>query len=244
MVRTKIDLSGMEFGLWKVINQSEQDFVEPNGKHIAAWICECQCENHTVKIVRGKDLKNGKSKSCGCLQKEIVSGIGKNNSKRNTYNLSGEYGIGYTSKGEEFYFDLEDYEKIKDYCWFIDSHGYVAANAVKDNKRITILFHCLVMNNKYIDHKKHTIQDNRKNNLRIVTHSQNSMNRSIKSNNTSGITGVSWDKKSNKWHSRIGINNKEISLGFYVNINDAVKARKEAEEKYFGEYSYDNSVKE
>ena len=36
--------------------------------------------------------------------------------KYNTYDLSGEYGIGYTSKGEEFYFDLDDYDKIKDYC--------------------------------------------------------------------------------------------------------------------------------
>ena len=42
----------------------------------------------------------------------------KCNKKYNKYDLSGEYGIGWTSNtNQEFYFDLEDYDKIKDYCW-------------------------------------------------------------------------------------------------------------------------------
>ena len=47
--------------------------------------------------------------------------------KYNTYDLSGEYGIGYTSKGEEFWFDLNDYNKIKDYCWYYNSNGYLCS---------------------------------------------------------------------------------------------------------------------
>lgn len=94
----------------------------------------------------------------------------------------------------------------------------------------------------YVDHKNHKTTDNRKSNLRIVTNSQNCMNRKLVINNTSGVTGVSWDKKSNKWHSRIGINNKEISLGFFSDFNEAVNVRKQAEQKYHGEYSYDNSM--
>ena len=43
------------------------------------------------------------------------------NKRHNKYDLSGEYGIGYTSKGEEFYFDLEDYDKIYPYCWVVSS---------------------------------------------------------------------------------------------------------------------------
>ena len=41
-------------------------------------------------------------------------------SKTNKYDLSGEYGIGYDSNGQKFYFDLEDYDKIKNYCWYED----------------------------------------------------------------------------------------------------------------------------
>lgn len=41
---------------------------------------------------------------------------GKKNKRYNRYDLTGEYGIGYTNQGVEFYFDLEDYDKIKEYC--------------------------------------------------------------------------------------------------------------------------------
>ena len=45
--------------------------------------------------------------------------------KYNTYDLSGDYGIGYTEEGNEFSFDLEDYDKIKNYYWNIDNKGYI-----------------------------------------------------------------------------------------------------------------------
>ena len=159
--------------------------------------------------------------------------------KYNTYDLTGEYGIGYTSKGEEFYFDLEDYDKVKDYCW--NKHKeYIATRNVSGY----ILFHRLVMGisdeNIAVDHINHNKSDNRKNNLRFVTDSQNSMNRCISSHNTSGITGV--NKCNGKWTARIGVNTKRIFLGNYDNFFEAVKARKEAEEKYYKEYSYDNSI--
>ena len=57
--------------------------------------------------------------------------------QQNVYDLSGEYGIGYTLKGEEFYFDLEDYDKIKDYCWHINKK-YVCTK-YKNNR---IMFLC------------------------------------------------------------------------------------------------------
>ena len=57
-------------------------------------------------------LKPNGTQSCGCLQKERVRESAKARVKPNIYNLSGEYGIGYASNtGNEFYFDLEDYEK-------------------------------------------------------------------------------------------------------------------------------------
>lgn len=100
----------------------------------------------------------------------------------NTYNLTGEYGIGYTTKGEEFYFDFEDYDNIKQYNWYIDSNGYVS----KSNPYIRM--HRLVMNlfnpNIMIDHIYHKKNDNRKSQLRIVTNRQNQMNKDISSQNS------------------------------------------------------------
>lgn len=82
-----------------------------------------------------------------------------------------------------------------------------------------------------------------KQNLRIVTNQQNNINKCISKNNTSGCTGVYYIKNENKWTAGIGVNNKYIYLGCFDNFEDAFKARKEAEEKYFGEFSYDNSMK-
>ena len=61
------------------------------------------------------------------------------------------------------------------------------------------------------------------------------------SNNTSGVTGVDWHKGWKKWRVRITVNHKTISLGAFDSMDDAIKARKEAEQKYFGEFSYDSS---
>lgn len=55
----------------------------------------------------------------------------------------------------------------------------------------------------------------------------------INRNNTSGYKGVSWDKGRSRWLARIKFQKKNIHLGRYKDINDAIKARQEAEEKYF-----------
>ena len=64
----------------------------------------------------------------------------------------------------------------------------------------------------------------------------------LRKDNKSGVTGVIWDKNACMWRAYINYNNKRIDLGLYVMFENAVKARKEAEDKYFGEYSYDNSM--
>ena len=63
------------------------------------------------------------------------------------------------------------------------------------------------------------------------------MNKVIQSNNTSGVPGVSWYKSTGMWNAKIVVNNEPISLGHYYYFRNAVRARIEAEEKYFGEHS-------
>ena len=225
------DLTGLYFGRLKVIERVE-DYIEKNGNKRSQWLCECKCGNR-VKVI-GKSLKNGNTKSCGCLQKEITS---KHFKKYNDYDLSGEYGIGYTFKGDTFYFDLEDYDKIKDYCWYISKTGYVIS---QDSEHKAIRMHRLVMNvtdsKVLIDHIYHNKTDNRKSQLRIVSASQNGMNTVRRKDNTSGVTGVSLDN--NRWSAQITCDGKLIRLGRFNTFDEAVSARKLAEEKYFGEYAY------
>ena len=164
----------------------------------------------------------------------------KNHKKYNTYDLSGDSVIGYTFKNEEFYFDLEDYEKIKEDCWHIDFNGYVINGKRKRLHRIIMDLNDSRIPIDHINHKKH---DNRKFNLRVVNKSQNAMNQSISLANTSGVTGVGWHKTKGKWRAYIKVNYKQKDLGYYNSFEEAKQARLQAENECFGKYSYKNSMK-
>lgn len=83
-----------------------------------------------------------------------------------------------------------------------------------------------------IDHVDGNGLNNRITNLRAVTSSDNSRNRRRSSNNTTGVTGVRWRSDCSRWRAVIQVNYKTISLGHYVTKDDAISARKAAEEKY------------
>ena len=198
------------------------------------YYCLCKCDCGNEKYIRSTSLKNKATKTCGkCSYHKIQK---RQHSQYNQYDLSGAYGIGYTSKREEFYFDLEDYEKIKNYTWYVKSSGYIKA------ENLDYLQHRIITNvvgrEKFVDHINHNKLDNRKSNLRIVNNSQNQMNRNIGSNNSSGHRGISWHKNKHGWIAQIGVNKRLIYLGFFKNIEDAIRVRNEAEDKYFGEYNF------
>lgn len=226
-----------------VIERAE-DGVNSDGYPIIRWLCECGCGEHKRIIANSDKVRSGHTKSCGCLKNEKIIKQGHANKKFNKYDLSGEWGIGFTNKGKAFYFDLEDYDKIKDYCWNIDKNGYVTTDIHKPDKR-SIKMHRLVMDVKdsslHVDHINHQANDNRKNNLRICTSSENNWNVEKRIDNKSGCPGVSWHKRDLCWEVHIQVHTKSIYLGRFDNYDDAVTARKQAEEKYFGEYSFDNS---
>ena len=119
MVKVKEDLTGKIIGRLKVLEQAE-DYIYPSGKHVARWLCECSCENHTLVTIFGMNLtrKNKPTQSCGCLIQETSAKVGREQKRYNRYDLSGEYGIGWTSNtNKEFYFDLDRYDDIKHICW-------------------------------------------------------------------------------------------------------------------------------
>lgn len=85
---------------------------------------------------------------------------------------------------------------------------------------------------KSIDHINHDKLDSKISNLRVITQTENSRNCSISKSNKSGITGVHWNKKVNKWCAQIMVNYKNKFLGHFENIEDARQSRKEAEIEY------------
>lgn len=238
MMKTK-DLTDQMFGRWKVLYQTE-DYITPKDARHPMWMCECQCEKHTRKAIDAYSLNSKNSKSCGCLSAELTK---VRNSRQNKFELiNDEYYTGYTQSGKEFYFDKEDYDLVKKYCWDVDdSNGYAKTIDKIDNTG-KLYLHRLVMgcekgDGVIIDHINRNRIDCRKNNLRFVNDIQSAINKGIKSNNTSGKVGISWNKHCNKWESYITVNKERIRLGLHESFDDAEKVRIEAEEKYFGEYN-------
>ena len=87
-----------------------------------------------------------------------------------------------------------------------------------------------------VDHIDRNTLNNRRENLRVCTRQENSRNKTKQRNNTSGYKGVSWDKAKKKWRAFISVDKKQIFLGRYDNIEEAIKARQQADIKYFKEF--------
>lgn len=152
----------------------------------------------------------------------------------NQYYLDGEFGVGYDSKKRVFYFDLEDYDKIKNYTWCVCKSSVMTK--VKNNSDYgygTILMHRLIMDYDgclLIDHVNHTVFDNRKKNLRLANKIQNGQNRK-------NSIGWRYESKKKRYSARIRVCKKEIHLGYFDDSESARVAYIKAREKYFKEFS-------
>jgi len=136
--------------------------------------------------------------------------------------------------------------------WYCTSKGYAAKTIQigswrrgEKKKYKRLLMHRVVINapdNMQVDHKFGDKLDNRKENLRLCTASQNQGNSATGKNNTSGYKGVVWHTKAGKWNGQIRIRGKKIHLGTYVDKSEAAKAYNAAALEHYGEFARLNDV--
>lgn len=88
-----------------------------------------------------------------------------------------------------------------------------------------------------IDHIDGDILNNKIENLRPATHTQNMRNTKLSSRNNSGVKGVNWDKKSNKWRVHISVDGKTKTFGRFKDMELAELIAIEARDKYYGEFA-------
>ncbi len=213
------------------IDESSKDKIPSQWKY---W-CHCGCGNK-VSVIK-KDICNNHTQSCGCLHREQTS---KANVKVNRIKTEGKFTkIFFFNSDKYTIIDTVDYELVKDLCWRESGDHYAKAYR-KAPIYGDIRLHRLLMNpdkQEEIDHENRDRLDNRRINLRVCTSAKNSMNSSIRSDNTSGYIGVQFIKSTGTYEANIQINGKHIYIGRYKNKQDAITARSKAEIKYFGEYA-------
>ena len=117
-----------------------------------------------------------------------------------------------------------------------NNNGYrrvrIKGKIYMEHRIIMMLCFGHIPENAEIDHINHVRDDNRLCNLRFVTGSENSRNKSVSSKNTTGVTGVHFSKTRKKYVAQIRVNRKTIHLGCFYTLEEAAAARREAELKY------------
>jgi len=92
----------------------------------------------------------------------------------------------------------------------------------------------------HVDHINGNPLDNRKSNLRICTHAENSNNTGPRKNNTSGYKGVYWAKRNKRWLAQITHNGKQVYIGHYKDKEEAARAYDAKAKEFQGEFAYLN----
>lgn len=212
-----INLVGEKFGKLTVLALYQK------GKH-SKWICKCECFNFHIAV--GGNLKSGVTRSCGCLMREVKRDLSK-------IIKHGKY------KSQEF----NTWHMMLQRCYKKNATGYenYGGRGIKvcDRWRDSFQNFYEDMGNK--PSQDHTLDridvngDYELSNCKWSTKFQQSVNQRTRKDNTSGVRGVSKSKKS--WLSYINVNGSRIRLGLYSNKEEAIKARKEAELKYWGRTS-------
>jgi len=201
------NLIGRTFDMLTVIGEAE-----PSPAGHRKWVCACECGNET--IVFGSNLKRGTTKSCGCRHFKDLTG--QHIGMLTVLERSDKYGPRGKRKTQLW--------KCQCDCGAIT---YKATDTLT-NPDISMCADCAAKHNSA----------KARNNAGFLGGTQISriQNISEASTNASGARGVYLDSKTGKYRARIKFQGKLYNLGSYTNLPDAVKARRQGEEEYFGKF--------
>lgn len=151
-------------------------------------------------------------------------------------------------KGFNVLLDDEDADRISKLSFWLNTSNYARTgnayflhsfweNGRNRNEHLHRMILLLEDKNLFVDHKNGNTLDNRKENLRICTKSENMRNRGKQKNNTSGFKGVSFHKTRKKWRATLMIFRKNVYSGLFHTKEEAHLAYCEAAKKYHGEFA-------
>lgn len=124
--------------------------------------------------------------------------------------------------------DDEDYERLSQHAWHPHPKGYAQRSCKIDGKRKCMLIHQEVVGaipeGHEVDHKDRDKRNNQRCNLRVVTSSTNQHNRSMPSTNTSGVKGVCWIPRIQRWRAHMKFQGKNVLCQNFKYRKEAIEA--------------------
>lgn len=211
----KLNLVGHKYGRWLVICEAGRT----KGKNML-WKCRCDCG--TESLIAGNTLRTGKSKSCGCLARERVSEV-------------------CTTHGKSQSIEYKIWVNMKQRCLNKKNTDY----RYYGGRGITVCERWLKFENFFEDmgelpHPLLTIErmNNNKNyspsNCIWATRKIQNRNQGKRKDNTTGFKGINYHKRDRRYQAYIAVKSKQIHLGYFSQLEDAIIARRIGEAKYWG----------
>jgi hypothetical protein len=151
------------------------------------------------------------------------------------------------NRGQFALVDDDDYERLTAYEWFLSGTGYAVGFVPTHDKFALIYMHRLILNagpEQHVDHINGDLLDNCRQNLRLATPQQNTQNRGLSTLSLTGLKGVSWHKRRQKFHARIQLQGVRCHLGFFDDAETAALAYDYAARTLFGVFSHCNYPEE
>ncbi len=138
--------------------------------------------------------------------------------------------------------DEGDFDRINAKPWRLTTRGYAGRTEHRTKKKVNVMMHREVLGLTHddaivVDHINGNQLDNRRENLRVCTVSENLCNAKLYSSNKSGFKGVHQPAGSNRWTATICKNRKYHYLGSFSTPEEAYAARLKAEARFHGEFA-------
>ena len=216
MKRSAADITGLRHDRITVTGRDDRDRY---GAQL--WWYKCDCG--AVKKATARNLINGNIKSCGCLKRELAT----------AKNIGSITDLTDVRFGKLVVQDRAGYVNNEP-AWLCrcdcGTSKIVAGSSLK--KKTATSCGCTRRESA----RTHLVANSRKRKLIEYTAIDAIENRGVNKNNTSGVSGVSYNTKTGKYRAYITFQRRWYGLGEFADIKDAIKARRDSEERLFGEF--------
>lgn len=217
MVKAK-DLTGQRFGRLVVLGEEGEPYRSPTGKPTRRWRCRCDCGKEIVVLQNALTRKNG-TRSCGCARAEKA--------RANAVDMTGQrFGRLVVLGPEELDAPMANGQKLAWRCRCDCGNEIVATRKGLLSNKIKSCG-CLLAESS-AERLPSAVGQTDGTTLSAIVPT-----RKANRNSKSGIKGVYWNTREQRWIASITFRRKKITLGRFRTVEEAAKARKAAEEIYF-----------
>lgn len=210
-----VDLTGQRFGRLVVLSRGE-DYISPSGKHTARWLCRCDCGKEL--LVLRNSLSRGQQ-SCGCAQRDSAAAMAEDLTGQRFGRLVALRRAPLPAVGAN--------RERNGWLCQCDCGNQVVVRTRCLKSGDTQSCGCL-----HAEYARATVAEKvgQSGGTTISLLAKKDANK----NSKTGVRGVHWRARENRFIARIGLYGDDIALGRYDTLEDAAKARKAAENELYG----------